>query len=94
MLMHILSPYPAHRSALTDCGKLLRSGLSGRKAIVICGFESDTWPLEPGIRAFEALARSMYELGPRREARFADLIHPVHSSGAVFGWELALAPAQ
>jgi hypothetical protein len=25
MLMHILSPYPSHRSALTDCQKLLRA---------------------------------------------------------------------
>ena len=25
MLMHVLSPYPAHRSALTDCGKLAHS---------------------------------------------------------------------
>lgn len=24
MLMHLLSPYPAHRSALTDCEKLAR----------------------------------------------------------------------
>jgi hypothetical protein len=31
MLMHILSPYPANRSALTDCVKLLESGLGGRK---------------------------------------------------------------
>jgi hypothetical protein len=26
MLMHILSPYPSHRSALTDCQKLATSG--------------------------------------------------------------------
>jgi hypothetical protein len=34
MLMHILSPYPAPRSALTDCGKLAGSGLAGRKAMM------------------------------------------------------------
>ena len=39
MLMHILSPYPADRSALTDCGKLLESGLPGRKAVMIYGFD-------------------------------------------------------
>ena len=39
MLMHILSPYPKDRSALTDCAKLLGSGLVGRKAIVIYGFD-------------------------------------------------------
>ena len=30
MLMHILSPYAIHRSALTDCEKLLGSRLAGR----------------------------------------------------------------
>ena len=35
MLMHILSPYPNDRSALTDCLKLANSGLVGRKAVVI-----------------------------------------------------------
>jgi hypothetical protein len=53
ILMHILSPYPAHRSALTDCNKLIASGMAGRKAIIIYGFESDDWPLEPAIKSFE-----------------------------------------
>lgn len=35
MLMHILSPYPTHRSALTDCQKLLDSQLKGRKALLV-----------------------------------------------------------
>ena len=39
MLMHILSPYPADRSALTDCRKLLSSGLGRKKAIIIYGFD-------------------------------------------------------
>lgn len=30
ILMHILSPYPAHRSALTDCMKLRDSGFAER----------------------------------------------------------------
>src|SRR5262245_41512242 len=38
MLMHILSPYPQHRSALTDCNKLIGSGFSGRTAVVIVGY--------------------------------------------------------
>ena len=88
MLMHILSPYPAHRSALTDCTKLLGSGLRGRKAVVIYGYESAAWPLAPAIKAFEALARSMYSVGQRVEGRFAELIHPIHKSGMVYGWEL------
>ena len=27
ILMHVLSPYPQHRSALTDCEKLARSSV-------------------------------------------------------------------
>jgi hypothetical protein len=39
MLTHILSPYPAQRSAPTDCDKLVASGLRGRKAILIFGYD-------------------------------------------------------
>ena len=34
---HILSPYPQHRSALTDCAKLAGSALGERKAILMYG---------------------------------------------------------
>lgn len=44
-LMHILSPYPAHRSALTDADKLARSSLPGEKAIVIYAYEYPLCPL-------------------------------------------------
>src|SRR5262245_58548812 len=33
MLTHILSPYPANRSAVTDCAKLINSGFDARKAM-------------------------------------------------------------
>lgn len=88
MLMHILSPYPAHRSALTDCRKLLGAGLGKRNAILIYGFEHSDWPLEPAIAAFEALARATFTLGPRCTAAFDGLIHRVHDRGAIFAWEL------
>lgn len=51
MLMHILSPYPRHRSALTDCRKLGESSLGPRKAILIFGNEYEAWPSEPAITA-------------------------------------------
>lgn len=91
ILMHILSPYPEHRSALTDCEKLLASGLHGRKAILIYGFDSDEWPLHPAIDAFETLAGTRARIGPRCEVRFSGLVHPIHSRGQVFAWEI-LAP--
>ena len=88
MLMHILSPYPADRSALTDCSKLLTAGLGRRKAVVIYGFDYPDLPMDPAIEAFELLARARVQLGPRASAAYADLVHPVHQAGRVFGWEI------
>jgi hypothetical protein len=92
MLMHILSPYAGDRSALTDCVKLLESGLTGRKAVVIYGFDYPNLPMDPAIEAFETLARRWVDLGPRRVAHYADLVHRVHVAGRVFGWEIAPRP--
>jgi hypothetical protein len=88
MLMHVLSPYPAHRSALTDCAKLANSGLSGRKAIMIFGYDYDGWPMDPAIQAFETLAVQRAAIGPHQVAGYRQLIHPVHRAGRVFAWEL------
>jgi hypothetical protein len=88
ILMHILSPYPAHRSALTDCLKLASSVLGRRKAILIYGFEHEKWPMSPAIESFEVLARSKVCLLPARSAEFEDLVHPYHSRGRVVAWEI------
>ena len=88
ILMHILSPYPEHRSAITDCIKLASSSLGESKAILIYGFDHEGWPLEPAIDAFETLASVRVQLGPRNTTRFENLIHPVHTRGAVFAWQI------
>jgi hypothetical protein len=88
MLMHILSPYPSHRSALTDCQKLATSGFSGSLAILIYGYDYDALPMEPAVEAFEQLAEHRVRLGPRQAASFDGLIHPVHRRGGVFVWEV------
>lgn len=88
ILMHILSPYPAHRSALTDCEKLVGSSLGESKAILIYGYDAPDWPLELAVSAFEALARTRVKLGARCESPFEGLAHPVHSRGGVFAWQL------
>ena len=88
ILMHILSPYPEHRSALTDCTKLLRAGFSGRLAIMIYGYEYPGWPMELAIGSFEILASQYVTLGSRIHTEYGGLIHPVHKSGGVFAWEL------
>jgi hypothetical protein len=88
ILMHILSPYQKHRSAVTDAEKLLRSSLPGRKGIVIYGYDYEGWPMDPAIEAFEVLVRHRFKLSSRYEASTGGLIHPVHQHGRVFGWEL------
>jgi hypothetical protein len=88
MLMHILSPYPNDRSALTDCIKLAESNLPGRKAVIIYGFDYAQLPMEPAIEAFETLANRWVRLSQRLEHPYADLVHPVHREGRVFGWEI------
>jgi hypothetical protein len=88
MLMHILSPYEADRSALTDCGKLAKSTLGRRKAVVVYGFDYNDRPLDPAIEAFELLAGATVRLGSRFNGEYRDLIHPVHQRGRVFGWEV------
>jgi hypothetical protein len=85
MLMHILSPYPANRSAVTDGLKLVQSGLSGRKGIIIFGYEYPDWPMEPVIRSFEVLLAQSVDLSPRVAANLDGLIHPVHNNGSVLG---------
>lgn len=89
MLMHILSPYPSHRSALTDCLKLRDSHFAQRRAVLIYGFDYPAWPLDPAIEAFETLARVQIAIGDRCEAPFDGLMHPIHTHGRVFAWEIS-----
>jgi hypothetical protein len=88
MIMHILSPYPAHGSALTDSEKLIQSGFAGKKMLAIYGYDYPAWPQDPVIDAFETLAQTRVRLGERYVAVFDELIHPVHRQGRVFAWEV------
>jgi hypothetical protein len=90
MVTKILSPYPQDHSALTDTEKLVNGRLGERKAILIYGFDYPSlgMPMDPVIEAFELLARQRVELGPRRTASYDQLVHPVHSQGRVFAWEI------
>jgi len=89
---NILHPYPGNTSSLGDCLKLLQSGLSERKGIIVFGYEhaQAVVPLDPAIRAFELLAPQIMqiELTPRIERRIDGLIHPVHQVLRAFGWEI------
>ena len=77
-----------HRAAVASCVRLAASPLGESKAIIIYGFDDRQWPLDPAIDGFERLARAKVELGPRCEARFDTLWHPVYARGRAFGWSI------
>lgn len=88
MITHILSPYPQHRSALTDCSKLVASALAEQKAILIYGYDYPGWSMDPAIDAFQTLARQRVRLSKPAIASISGLVHPVHQQGQVFGWQI------
>ena len=88
ILMHILSPYAAHRSALTDTEKLIASGLGQRQAIAIYSYEYDDWPAAPALDAFALLASQKVTLVPAQPRDVTGLIHPVHARASVHAWEI------
>jgi len=55
---------------------------------VIFGYDYPDWPMDPAIDAFAVLASDALEVAPCVPAGFDSLVHPVHRSGRVFGWEL------
>ena len=78
-----------HRAAVAGCVRLAASPLGASKAVIIYGFDDRQWPLDPAIDGFERLARAKVELGPRCEAKFDGLWHPVYARGRAFGWTIA-----
>jgi hypothetical protein len=88
MIMHVLSPYPEHRSALTDCSKLAASALAEQKAVLIYGYDYPGWSMDPAIDAFQALAAKRVRLSEPVIARISGLVHPVHQQGRIFGWQI------
>ena len=71
--------------------KLRSSGFVCHLAILIYGFDSEDWPIEPAIQAFETLALVQASLPDRVVVPFDDLVHPVHKSGRVYAWEIRRA---
>ena len=92
---NLLHPYEGNVSSLGDCLKLLRSGLTERKGIVVLTYEHSPPQVDLSILilCFEVLAREILEinLGSRCSAKLQNLIHPVHQQGIVYGWEVYAA---
>jgi hypothetical protein len=89
---NVLYPYPGNISSIGDCIKLIESGFSERKAIVVFGYEHSPPQIDitTAIDSFEVVAKQVVgiKLGERHSAEFGPLIHPVHQRGKVFGWEV------
>jgi len=87
-----LYPYPGKHSSIGDCLKLLASGFTERKAILVIGYEH-TPPkieLEPAVESFDRIARDVVgiELSERVERLVTNLVHPYHQQARVCGWEI------
>lgn len=89
---NVLHPYPGNVSSIGDCIKLIESGFSERKAIVVFGYEHSPPQIDivTAIESFEVVAKEVVrvELSERHSAEFGPLIHPVHQQGRIFGWEI------
>lgn len=89
---NLLHPYPGSISLIGDCLKLIHSGFSEKKAVLVLGYEHDPpkITIEPTIKSFEIIAKDVMGilLGERLHSTFVELIHPVHQQGHVFGWEV------
>jgi hypothetical protein len=79
-------------STIGDCCKLAKLHCAERKAVVVVGYEHlpARLDLTPLIESFEAIAQyiTRVELSARVECRRDGLVHPVHQSARVFGWEV------
>jgi hypothetical protein len=88
----VLHPYPGNVSSVGDCIKLIESGFSERKAIVVFGYEHSPPQIDltTAIESFEIVAKDIIgiDLSERYSAEFGPLVHPVHQQGRVFGWEV------
>jgi hypothetical protein len=87
-LKDVISPWDCDRSAVTDAAKLATSAFWCRRAVLIYGFDYDGAPLGELIDCFELVAQRRAVLSGRAVAPLPSLVHPVHSRGAVYAWEV------
>lgn len=91
LVNHILSPYGADKSFLTDTKKLLDSSFNGQKAVVMYGYDYPDFPIDLILGCFELLAEKYFcKLTEQYEHSFDGLIHPIHKKGKVKGYLLEI----
>ena len=87
LVNHILSPYEADKSFLTDTKKLLSSGFQGQKAVLMYGYDYKEFPIDLILGCFELLAKKYFcKILEKYEYSFDGLIHPIHKKGKVKGY--------
>jgi hypothetical protein len=89
---NLLHPYPGNVSAIGDVFKLMRSQVRERKGVVAIGYEHApaVIAIDPLIDAFEQVTREVLRLplGRRCTTQVESLVHPVHQTAKLFGWEV------
>src|SRR4030088_910973 len=87
---NILHPYSGNSSSIGDAMKLVGSGFTEKKGLLVFGYEHNPsrLDLEVAIKCFELICHEILkiELGNRCFAVFSDLIHPYHQRGTIFAW--------
>lgn len=90
--VNLLHPYRGNTSTIGDCFKLIEYTGPERKAVLVIGYEHapPKIDLPPLIESFEAIAGSVARipLSKRIEIRRSGLVHPVHQSLRLVGWEV------
>ena len=88
----ILHPYYGNKSSMGDVLKLIRSGFSERKAIILFGFEhaDPKIDIEMVLRSFEIILLEVHgiSLSSRINIKRGGLVHPVFQTLRVIGWEI------
>ena len=90
--VNLLHPYAGNVSTIGDCIKLQKYGGPERRAVIVLGYERFPAKIDllPLIESFEQIARQVMgiDLPDRIELRRNGLVHPVHESLRLFGWEV------
>lgn len=90
--VNVLHPYRGNTSAIGDGLKLKDSGFKYREGIVVVGYEhhNPLIRLDAAIRGFELLATGIVglKLSECVTEKVQNLIHPVHQTAILYGWEI------
>lgn len=90
--VNLLHPYAGNVSTIGDCHKLLVYPGPERRAVFVIGYEHTPIRIDlaPVIKSFETIAELVFgiRLSERIEVFREGLVHPVHQSVRIYGWEV------